>query len=125
MSNLFDDADIVFRYTRQEALEDGVLIDLSDTAKEAGFRFPLAVTQGVFAILNNTDAPGQDLKGRSWDMLMIFRKYARRTNGNVIRFAPLFLMPDSKKPKPVQMWAKCGPGDDAEPVITIMLEGED
>ena len=23
------------------------------------------------------------------------------------------------------LWAQCGPGDTAEPVITIMLEGED
>jgi hypothetical protein len=25
----------------------------------------------------------------------------------------------------VNLWALCGPGDDARPVITIMLEGED
>ena len=25
----------------------------------------------------------------------------------------------------VKLWAQCGPGDDARPVITIMLEGED
>jgi hypothetical protein len=25
----------------------------------------------------------------------------------------------------VKLWALCGPGDDARPVITLMLEGED
>jgi hypothetical protein len=25
----------------------------------------------------------------------------------------------------VKLWALCGPGDDARPVITVMLEGED
>ena len=25
----------------------------------------------------------------------------------------------------VQLWALCGPGDDASPVLTVMLEGED
>jgi hypothetical protein len=25
----------------------------------------------------------------------------------------------------VELWALCGPGDDARPVITIMLESED
>jgi hypothetical protein len=29
------------------------------------------------------------------------------------------------KPEPVKMWAKAGPGDQMEMVITIMLEGED
>lgn len=24
----------------------------------------------------------------------------------------------------VKRWAKCGPGDEAEPVVTVMLEGE-
>jgi hypothetical protein len=25
----------------------------------------------------------------------------------------------------VKLWSLCGPGDDAAPVVTIMLEGED
>jgi hypothetical protein len=29
------------------------------------------------------------------------------------------------KPTPVRLWALCGPGDDASPVITVMVEGVD
>lgn len=125
MDNLFDDRDVIFKYTRKQALEDGVLVDISELAKEAGIKFPVAVTQGVFHVLNDTSAPGQDFKGRAWDLLMVFRMYIRSSKGDEIHFAPLFLAEGSEKPKPVPMWAKCGPGDDWEPCITIMLEGED
>lgn len=32
---------------------------------------------------------------------------------------------DGRRREVVNLWALCGPGDDAQPVITIMLEGED
>ncbi len=125
MNNPFEDADIIFKYTRKQALEDGVLADISEIAKEAGFKYPVAVTEGVFQVLNDTRAPGQDFKGRTWDMLMIFRMFIRSAGRDEIHFAPLFITEGQSKPEPVRMWAKCGPGDDMEPVITIMLEGED
>ena len=125
MSNIFDDSDVVFEYSRKQALEDGVLVDISSLAKEAGIRFPVAVTRSVFSILEDTSTPGQDFKGRAWDMLMIFRMQARTSQGDEIHFTPLFVLNGKTKPEPVAMWAKCGPGDDMAPVITIMLEGED
>ena len=33
----WDDAEIISIYTRAQAIEDGVLVDVTDTAKEAGF----------------------------------------------------------------------------------------
>ena len=35
---------LVLAYTRREAIADGVLIDATETAKEAGFRYPVALT---------------------------------------------------------------------------------
>lgn len=125
MSHFFDEAEVVFRYTRKQAIEDGVLVDISELAKEAGIRFPVAVTRDLFDVLNDTSAPCQDFKGRVWDLFMVFRMYVRSGNGDEIHFEPLFLTAGDSKPKPVPMWAKCGPGDEGEPVITIMLEGED
>jgi hypothetical protein len=125
MSNLFDDEDVIFSYTRKQAIDDGVLVDITELAKEAGIRFPVAVTRGVFSILEDTSAPGQDFKGRTWDMLMVFRMHIRNTEGDEIHFAPLFLNESHQRPEPVSMWAKCGPRDEGEAVITIMLEGED
>ncbi|HOW59124.1 MAG TPA: hypothetical protein PLO78_05295 [Candidatus Omnitrophota bacterium] len=125
MDDIFGEADVIFKYTRKQALEDGVLVDISELAKEAGIKFPVAVTQGVFSVLNETSSPGQDLKGRAWDLLMVFRMTAKSSKGDEIHFAPLFVMPGNPMAKPVRMWAKCGPGDEMEPCVTIMLEGED
>ena len=121
--------EVIYAYTRRDAFEDGVLVDLSDLAREAGFKFPLAVTQGVWAILNPTkelEAAGQDMTGRAWDMLTILC-YAIKSASclDEVRFAPLFLREPGQKVKPVEMRAKCGPGDNAEPVITVMLLNED
>ncbi len=126
--NVWEGVEVIHAYTRAQALEDGVLIDLSDVAREAGFKFPVAVTQGVWAVLDPTkelEAVGQDLTGRAWDMLTILRHAIRRASDtDEIHFAPLFLREPGKMVEHVEMWAKCGPGDDAEPVITVMLRGE-
>ena len=34
--------EVVYSYSRAQALADGVLIDVSDTAREAGFRWPVS-----------------------------------------------------------------------------------
>src|SRR5262249_13138019 len=41
---LFEEADLIHAYTRRQALADGVLIDVTTTAKEVGCCFPVAVT---------------------------------------------------------------------------------
>ena len=44
----WDDAEVIYTYTRAQALEDGVLVDVSEMAKEAGVRFPVALTATVY-----------------------------------------------------------------------------
>jgi hypothetical protein len=41
---MFEEGDLVHRYTRADALRDGVLIDVTETAREAGIRWPVALT---------------------------------------------------------------------------------
>lgn len=110
-------------------IDDGVLVDMSRLAREAGFRLPVAVTQGVRAVLNPTkelEAAGQDMIGRAWDMLTILRHAIRGASAtDEIRFAPLFIREPGEKVVPTELRAKCGPGDEAEPVIIVMLKGED
>lgn len=39
---MFENADLIHRYTRADPLRDGVLIDVSAPAQEAGIRRPVA-----------------------------------------------------------------------------------
>jgi len=42
------DVEITAAYTRDQAIEDGFLVDVSDMAREAGFKWPVAVTRRVW-----------------------------------------------------------------------------
>jgi hypothetical protein len=42
-------ADLIHRYTRADAIRDGVLIDVSATAREAGFKYAVALTAAAWA----------------------------------------------------------------------------
>ena len=41
--------EVIYAYTRAEAIADGVLIDVTETAKEVGFRLPVALTAAAWA----------------------------------------------------------------------------
>jgi Family of unknown function (DUF6573) len=45
---MFDGAETVHLYTRADAIADGVLIDVSAVAREAGIRYPVALTRAVW-----------------------------------------------------------------------------
>jgi hypothetical protein len=68
---MFDDAPIIHRYTRADALRDGTLIDVSETAREAGIRYPTALTRAVYECYVRVPdgVVGQDEAGRLWDVL--------------------------------------------------------
>ncbi len=122
----FDQPDVVYSYTRAQAIEDGVLADISKLAQEAGLKFPVAVTTRVFELLNDTAQPGQSFEGRAWDLLMILLFEIKRSkSGEIIYFSPLFNANEHEDPKPYKLYAKCHPGDDLEPVITVMFTDED
>ena len=121
---------VIFSYTRAQAIADGVLVDVSELAREAGFRFPVAVTAGVWAecVAVPEGVTGQDETGRLWDVLHLLRVAiaGQTASAERVDFA-VHVRNDNREGDPplVQLYALCGPGDDAEPVITVMRIGED
>jgi hypothetical protein len=120
-------------YSRRQAIEDGVLVDLMqpETAglvREAGFRFPIAMTAGAFTAtiseIGKELPAGQDIQGRLWDVLWML-SCAIKAGGSTDRIKFRVSVWNGRRRQEVKLWSLCGPGDDAEPVITIMLEGED
>ena len=122
-----DDPEIIYSYTRQQAIEDGVLIDVSGTAVEIGIKYPVAVTAALWVRYIEPDAKlkpfGQSIEGRLWDVLWMFRVNAYICKDSVLYFDVYFLM--ENKLELVRLKAVCGPGDTLDPVVTIMLPGED
>lgn len=123
---LWDDAEIISTYSRAQAIDDGFLVDLSEWAKECGIKYPVAVTRAVWDryIEVPEGVTCQDVRGRAWDVLWMFRRGASKTEGSEFVY-PLYVRNDNRSPKLVELKAVCGPGDDPKPVITIMLPEED
>jgi hypothetical protein len=122
--------EVIFAYTRADALADGVLIDATETAKEAGFRLPVALTHAVWA--EYVEVPEgvecQDEAGRLWDILWMCRygiAQGDSRDASVVLFQ-LHVRNDNRAGDPplVTLKAVCGPDDDAKPCITIMLPEE-
>lgn len=119
---------IIHSYTRAEAIEDGFLVDVSDTAKEAGFLYPVALTATVYR--DYVEVPegveGQDESGRLWDILFLCRHKIKRSNGGTTCFFYLLVKNDNNKDaERVRLKAVCGANDDASPCITVMMPDED
>lgn len=121
-------------YTRAQAIEDGVLVDVSATAREAGIKFPVAMTAEAWSDCvawssadNKRKGIANDEAGRLWDVCFMLARAARRANGSLIMFQ-LYRVPRSgraARPRLVTLKAICGPGDDAAPVITVMRPDQD
>lgn len=122
-------------YTRAQAIADGVLVDVSAMAREAGFRVPVAMTSDAWedcAAWSDEDSARkgthQDQAGRLLDVLwMAFLSCRRQQGSDTARFY-LQRVPRpgrARRPGYAELIARIGGGDDGEPVITIMLAGED
>jgi hypothetical protein len=125
LSDIF--GDVIYGYSRAQAIEDGILVDVSETAREAGIKFPVALTRTVWDKYITPDPRaekwGQSESGRLWDTLWMLRNAAKR-GGSEIMYQLYFIMA-AKQKRLVTLKALCGPGDNTEPVISVMLPEED
>ena len=126
---------VISTYTRAQAIEDGVLIDVGSMAKEAGFKWPVALTADAWAdCVAWTDADSQqqvhqDQSGRLWDTLYM-ASHAIRTSkdsGDRLLFQLYRVPRDGQSTEAVLVSLKLivGPGDSGEPVVSILLPNED
>ena len=119
------DGPIIFSYTRKQALLDGVLIDVTDDAKAAGFKIPVAIGDNLFHQYvtppDGLEGEGQSIAGRLHDVFEMLKAAIRNESAqNRVLFEVLFLMSPGKLEK-VPILAVVGPGDDGGPVMTICL----
>jgi len=118
--------EVISVYTRAQAIEDGTLIDVTETAKEDGVKHPTVVTSNLLHTWIEPDEKaknyGQDLQGRLWDVVYMFTLAARKCADSMVVFDVLFANgPGPRNRHTVKLWAICDGGDTGAPVITIML----
>jgi hypothetical protein len=127
--------EVISTYTRAQAIEDGVLIDAGSMAQEAGFKWPVAVTSAAWADCvawsedDSDKQVHQDQSGRLWDVLFMASHAIRTRSGFGDRLLfELYRVPrDRRSTKAERTTLKLivGPGDNGEPVITILMPDED
>lgn len=113
-----------WRKTREEALADGSLVDVSEFAEGIGFRVPVAVTRALFdRYISIPDDPFSIarlfdvLVGLKWTTIGI-------EDDTDTVFFEVRLTKSSREVK-AELKSVVGPGDTVDSVVTIMLPHED
>ncbi len=119
--------DVISRYTRAQALEDGTLVEVpAKLASEAGFRYPVALTTEAASWVLPSKMPAcQSAEGRLWDVLFMLRNAIRVSRGGEAVYFRVLLVGGRKAKKIVTFKCVCGPSDDASPCMTVMMPEED
>ena len=118
---------VIHSYSRAEALADGVLVDVTSTAREAGFRIPVALTRAAWEsyVTVPPKVVAQDEPGRLWDILWMASLAARRNrDAGEVHFT-VSVRNDNRQPRPRRLKCVVGSGGEGEAVITILLPEED
>jgi len=123
-----DDKNIIYRYTRLQALQDGVLIDLNQyiAQKDSGYRYPVACTSAVFEIIDRAVKNKKyhnDYSGVVWDIFWMSRiaPLKKWESGRLFQV----IINGAGKRTIYNFKIEVSGGDDGEPVLTIMLPDED
>jgi hypothetical protein len=120
---MFENLEPIHAYSRADAIRDEVLIDVSAVVREAGIRYPVALTAAAWAKCVAVP-PGvvcQDAAGRLWDVARLLACTIRRGgSGPEVRFG-VHVRNDNRERTPpwVRLKAVCGPGDRASPAFPL------
>jgi len=121
--------ELIHKYTRAEAIADGVLVDVSALAPSIcleHYKDPIAATSTVWAVIEraveNPEA-GNDLAGVLHDIFSMSRLVGRKVAEDRLRFTVVIRGAGKKTNFSFDLVR--GPGDEGEPVLTLMFPGED
>lgn len=120
---MYKNFDVISTYTRQQAINDGVLADLSNLYPEECrvYRYPVACTETIWRMIETAvDASQGSLKGIVGDLLWMSQKCIVK---KLSESTMLFQVGIGRKTHTLKV--NVGPGDNMEPVVTIMGETED
>lgn len=123
------DFDLISVCTQAQAIADGVLIDVTETARDAGLRWPTALTAAAYE-RHMKKIPErsvtQDEARRLRDVLRMCRfGLGREVPGSTEVLFQLHVRINNRDgiPPPVTLKAVCGPDDAARPCLTIISVG--
>src|ERR1035441_3833715 len=99
---------VIYAYSRAQAVADGVQIEVTKTAQEAGIRFPVFLTRAVYDayVTVPTGVTGQDEAGRLWDVVWMTRMAILRARPGCDRLpVALYVRNNNRAPELVKLIA--------------------
>ena len=92
----------IYSYSREQAIADGVLVDVTIMAREAGIVYSTAVTRRVWDELvvpdEDSRKEGQCEPGRMWDILWMLRMTIQGgESGSEVRFPVIFVAAGNRR----------------------------
>jgi hypothetical protein len=124
--------DVIYAYSRAKAIEDGVLVDFSYPASDTApvckqhYKHPIAATAAVFEVMQKAVENRNycnSYAGILHDMLWMSRAASRKLDESTVIF-PVIIAGAGRR-RNYEFKLNVGPGDQGEPVITILLPHED
>lgn len=117
-----------YTYSREQAIKDGTFADVTKLAHEAGFKIPVAITNGVAALCEPSEKAkscGQSFEGRLWDVLwmaLLAIKNAEKPD----RLLPfkVILREGEAAVQTVKMWISFEGDAGGKPAATILIPSE-
>lgn len=121
-----DEWPVVYAYTREQAIADGVLVDLTRFTPGCGLRLPVAMTSSSFEetivrpFLNGYATSSEIERFLTWVRASILGAAQQDKSTSVV--VAQYPRSDGGTSN---LKIHCGPGDHREPVLTIMFQNED
>lgn len=121
--------EVISRYTRAQAIADGVLVDLSRAAPDVcgqHYRHGIACTAAVWSLIQRAIHNRHwcnDLNGIVHDILYMSKAHALALDSSTRLFR--VIIKGTGRQSLYSFKLVCGPGDNGEPVLTLMFPEED
>lgn len=113
---------------REEAIEAGVLIDVTPDAQKLGLTFPVTVTRPLWelGIAPTQTMSDEEKSNRLRDVLMAFRLRLSSlvTLSPLIDFPAMLALPPEAVPQPVPLFALLQPDAKNQTSVTLLLPNE-
>ena len=113
---------------RQQAIQAGILIDVTADAQKLGLTFPVTITKPLWevGIAPLATMSEEDKSARVRDVLMAFRlRLAGQTTlSPLIDFPAMLAMPPGAVPQPVPLFALIQPDEENRAMATLLLPNE-
>lgn len=109
-------------YSREKAMKEGILIDVTAPAREIGIDYPVAFTKSLWEKYIKTAVHDfSPYDSRIWAILQSYRVEAARNPAINLHFSAGFTDTESGEHHQFSCTALVHTDKDIEPVITIML----